>query len=49
MKQKLRDGIKEYYAKENNIILLIIPYTEQNNLNNYINKLISEVLCNVVF
>jgi thiol-disulfide isomerase/thioredoxin len=41
IQQLERDESKVRYAKENNIILLIIPYTESDNLEEYINELIS--------
>jgi hypothetical protein len=34
-----RDELKRQYCIENNIKLIIIPYTEQNNLKNFINSL----------
>ena len=40
LKAKQRDIDKIIYAKENSIKLLIIPYTEENNLENYINNII---------
>jgi hypothetical protein len=40
-----RDRLKEEYCVLNNIKLLVIPYKEDKNLGNYVNKLMEE--CNV--
>jgi hypothetical protein len=40
---KQRDLDKINYVKENNIKLIIIPYTENNNLEEYINKQIENI------
>jgi thiol-disulfide isomerase/thioredoxin len=38
-----RDDLKEQFAAENNIRLIIIPYTEERNLQNYIINLVKNV------
>jgi DNA-directed RNA polymerase subunit RPC12/RpoP len=40
--QQRRDDLKEQYCAERDIKLLIIPYTENDNLENYINNLSME-------
>ena len=40
---QLRDDLKEQYCAENNIKLLIIPYTEYKNLEKYIDQLLQDV------
>lgn len=42
--QQLRDRNKELWCQENNITLIIIPYTADNNLNKYIDTKLSEML-----
>lgn len=37
-----RDDLKEQFCAENNIKLIIIPYTKQNNLERYINETIMQ-------
>lgn len=39
---KKRDDLKEQFAAENNIKLIIIPYTEEDNLEKYITKILGE-------
>jgi len=39
LEQQQKDKDKIQYAKENNIKLIIIPYTEKNNLSEYIERL----------
>lgn len=41
-RNQLSDDFKEQYALENNIRLIIIPYTQNNNLEKYIQNLISQ-------
>ena len=41
--QQEKDDYKEQYAAENNITLIIIPYTEKDNLEEYITKIIGEL------
>ena len=42
--QQVRDHYKEQYAKEHCITLLIIPYTENENLEEYINLFVNRSL-----
>lgn len=41
--QKIRDDFKEQFCIENNIKLIIIPYTESNNLEIFIQNLLEEM------
>jgi len=43
LEAQLRDNFKEQFAAENDIKLLIIPYTKSNNLEEYIEELIKSV------
>ena len=38
MKGQLRDDFKKWYAKENGISLIIIPFSENENLELFINN-----------
>jgi predicted nucleic-acid-binding Zn-ribbon protein len=42
LKQRKSDIVKKQYAKDENITLLIIPYTEKKHLEEYITKLLEE-------
>jgi len=43
LKAQLQDAFKEQYCAERDIKLLIIPYTEENNLEKYIDGLLEEI------
>ena len=46
LKAHQRDKMKELYCKENNITLLVIPYTKEKALDSYISQLTLEITTN---
>jgi hypothetical protein len=42
--QQVRDANKVLWCEQNNITLIVIPYTADNNLTKYIDKKLSEIL-----